>query len=56
MPVARFRESPGPDRVSTIEAIARALRRVEGDAIAAPLEALFALAVERARSTGRAVS
>ena len=53
MPVARLRESPGPGRVSTIEAIARALRLLEGDAAAAPLERLFELAVERARSTGR---
>jgi len=56
MPVARLRDSPGPGRVSTIEAIARALRLVEGDAAAAPLEALFALAVERAAATGRNVA
>lgn len=53
MPAARLRESPGPGRVSTIEAIARALRLLEGDKMAAPLEALFALAVERARQSGR---
>ncbi len=53
MPSARLRVSPGPGRVSTIEAIARALRMIEGDAQALPLEGLFALAVERARSTGR---
>ncbi|HEU0035348.1 MAG TPA: tRNA-uridine aminocarboxypropyltransferase [Kofleriaceae bacterium] len=53
MPEARLRESPAPGRVSTIEAIARALRLLEGDAAAAPLEALFALAVDRARATGR---
>jgi DTW domain-containing protein len=56
MPVARLRDSPGPGRVSTIEAIARALRLIEGDAAAAPLEALFALAVERAAATGRNVA
>lgn len=55
MPEARLRESPAPGRVSTIEAIARALRLVEGDEVAAPLERLFELAVERARSTGRSV-
>jgi DTW domain-containing protein YfiP len=55
MPAARLREAPGPGRVSTIEAIARALRLVEGDAAAAPLEALFALAVVRAAATGRQV-
>src|SRR5262249_2138201 len=53
MPAARLRESPAPGRVSTIEAIARALRLVEGEAVAAPLEALFALAVERSAATGR---
>lgn len=53
MPTARLRESPGPGRVSTIEAIARALRLLEGDAAAAPLEALFELAVARAAAMGR---
>ncbi|MEP6861470.1 MAG: tRNA-uridine aminocarboxypropyltransferase [Deltaproteobacteria bacterium] len=53
MPVARLRESPEPGHVSTIEAIARALRLLEGDAAAAPLERLFDVAVERARATGR---
>jgi DTW domain-containing protein YfiP len=56
MPAARLRESPGPGRVSTIEAIAGALRLIEGDAVAAPLEALFALAVARAASTGRNIA
>lgn len=55
MPRARLRESPGPGRVSTIEAIARALRLLEGDAPAAALEQLFATAVARAQSTGRSV-
>lgn len=53
MPAARLRESPGPGRVSTIEAIARALRLLEGDHVAAPLEELFQVAVQRAHSTGR---
>ena len=53
--VARMRESPGEGRVSTIEAIAQALRLFEGDAVATPLEALFALAVERAAASGRNV-
>ncbi|HMG54466.1 MAG TPA: tRNA-uridine aminocarboxypropyltransferase [Kofleriaceae bacterium] len=53
MPSARLRESPAPGRVSTLEAIARALRLLEGDAAAEPLEALFALAVARAAATGR---
>jgi tRNA-uridine aminocarboxypropyltransferase len=55
MPAARLRDSPAPDRISTIEAIARALRLLEGDAAAAPLEALFATAVQRAAATGRNV-
>lgn len=55
MPVARLRESPGIGRVSTIEAIARALRLLEGEAAAAPLEALFAVAVERSAASGRNV-
>ena len=55
MPRARLRESPGPGRVSTIEAIARALRLLEGDAPASALEQLFAVAVRRAQSTGRSV-
>jgi DTW domain-containing protein YfiP len=50
MPTARMRESPGPGRVSTIEAIARALRVIEGEAIAKPLETLFSVAVERLSS------
>lgn len=52
-PAARLRASPAPGAVSTIEAIARALRLVEGEAPAAALEQLFALAVERTRATGR---
>jgi DTW domain-containing protein YfiP len=55
MPQARLRESPGPGRVSTIEAIARALRILEGDEVARALEQLFDVAVRRAQSTGRQV-
>lgn len=51
----RLRAAPSPDRVSTIEAIAAALRLLEGDEVATPLERLFALAVERARATGRSI-
>jgi DTW domain-containing protein YfiP len=53
MPAARLRESPAPGRVSTIEAIARALRLLEGEVAAAPLERLFELAVARAAQSGR---
>ena len=55
MPQARLRQSPGPGRVSTIEAIARALRLLEGEEMATALEQLFAVAVGRAQSTGRSV-
>jgi DTW domain-containing protein len=51
--VARLREAPAAGMVSTIEAIARALRLLDGDAFATPLEQLYDLAVERARVTGR---
>lgn len=53
MAAARMRASPGPGQVSTIEAIAGALRLLEGDAAAAPLERLFDVAVERTHSMGR---
>jgi len=52
-PAARLRSSPGYGMVSTIEAIARALRLVEGEAPAAALEALFQVAVDKAIATGR---
>jgi len=56
MPAARLREAPSPGRVSTIEAIARALRMCESDTVATRLEQLFQLAVARARDTGRAIA
>jgi len=52
MPAERMRASPGPGRVSTIEAIARALRLLEGDDLATPLERLFGVAVQHARASG----
>lgn len=52
-PPARMRNAPSPDRVSTLEAIAHALRLVEGEAVAAPLETLFAAAVRTAVELGR---
>ena len=55
VPVARLRNSPGEGRVSTIEAIARALRLLEGEESAAGLERLFAVAVGRAQSMGRLI-
>lgn len=52
MPAARLRKAPAPGRVSTIEAIARALRLVEGETVATPLERLFGVAVARASALG----
>lgn len=56
MAAARLRESPGPGRVSTIEAIASALRLLEGEAVGAALERLFAEAVARAAASGRNIA
>ncbi|MBA3465056.1 MAG: DTW domain-containing protein [Deltaproteobacteria bacterium] len=53
VPAARLRNSPGTGMVSTIEAIASALRLLEGDAVARPLEELFSVAVASAFATGR---
>ena len=53
VPAARLRSSPGEGMVSTIEAIARALRLVEGEVPAAALEALFQVAVAKAVASGR---
>jgi len=50
---ARLRAAPATGFVSTIEAIAIALRLLEGDAVATPLDELFQLAVDRAEVTGR---
>jgi DTW domain-containing protein YfiP len=50
---ARLRTAPKDGMVSTIEAIATALRLVEGDHVAEPLERLFAIAVQRAQRAGR---
>jgi DTW domain-containing protein len=58
MAAARLRESPAPGMVSTIEAIAQALRFLEGaagEAAARALERLFDVAVERAAASGRNV-
>jgi len=52
-PAARLRSSPGHGMVSTIEAIARALRVVEGEEPARALEQLFDLMVARTWASGR---
>ncbi len=52
----RLRTAPSADRVSTIEAIAAALRLLEGDAQADPLLQLFAVACSRALASGRRVA
>lgn len=49
----RLRKSPGAGRVSTIEAIAQAVRLLEDEPAATALEALFARAVWAARKSGR---
>lgn len=53
MPAERLRASPGPGQVSTIEAIARAMRLLEGEHVAASLERLFGVAVARMAQSGR---
>lgn len=50
---ARMRRAPRPEQVSTIEAVAAALRLVEGGDAPDALERLFATAVERMSRTGR---
>ena len=50
---ARLRNAPSPGQVSTIEAIATALRLIEGDGVAEPLERLFEHAVHHAQLAGR---
>ncbi len=52
-PAARLRHAPDPGRVSTIEAIAAALRVCGEPGPAAELDRLFAVHVERARASGR---
>lgn len=49
----RLRTAPAEGLVSTIEAIATALRLVEGEAPAALLERAFAIAVQRSSQAGR---
>jgi len=51
----RLRNAPSPDHVSTIEAIAAALRMLEGDEHADALLRLFAAACARAVASGRRV-
>lgn len=53
MAAERLRRSPGPGQLSTIESIAHALRLLEGESAAAPLEQLFDVAVSRAHASGR---
>lgn len=43
----RLRRPPHEEGLSTLEAIARALAVLEGEAVAEPLEALYNLVVER---------
>jgi DTW domain-containing protein YfiP len=50
---ARLRASPSPGRVSTIEAVASALRLVDEGTAADALDDLFQRAVDHARASGR---
>lgn len=52
-PAARLREAPCRDHLSTLEAIAGALRILGEEAPAAALERLFLALVDRSRRTGR---
>lgn len=52
----RMRKAPRPSQVSTIEAIATALRLVEGGEAPEALERLFHLAIQRMGRTGRVVA
>jgi DTW domain-containing protein YfiP len=49
-PRARMREPGRPDGMSTLEAVASAIARFEGEALAAPLFALHDLIVENTRA------
>ena len=49
----RLRESPSPGHVSTLEALAAALRLLEGDAPADELERLYRLLMYGGRCSGR---
>lgn len=53
---ARMRRAPRPEHLSTIEAVAAALRLVEGGDAPEALERLFATAVARMQRTGRGQS
>jgi DTW domain-containing protein YfiP len=48
-PLYALRRDPRPGRVGTMEALARALGALEGDAVQAPLERCLRLAFERTR-------
>ncbi len=43
----RFRYGPTPEGMNTLEAIARAVALLEGESLAAPLDRLYDIAVER---------
>jgi len=49
----QLRTPPRADGVATIQAIARAVALLEGDAAAAPLDRIYELMVERSRLTAR---
>ena len=52
-PPDQLRTPPRPDGLATIESIARALELLEGAAVAAPLDRVYAIMVARSRETAR---
>ncbi len=52
-PLPRLRRQTRPEGMSTLEAIARALALLEGDAVLAPIEAVLQRVVDRANETQR---
>jgi DTW domain-containing protein YfiP len=52
-PQRSLRRAREPDQMSTLQAITAALSLLEGDAVAAPLDRLHTLLVERSKRSGR---
>jgi len=53
VPAEQLRTPPHPDGLATITSIARALALLEGEAVSAPLDDIYALMVARSRATAR---
>jgi len=52
-PSKQLRTPPRAETVSTVQAVARALELLEGPEVVAPLDAAYAVMVERSRATSR---